>query len=427
MLESITKEVDGAQSKFLAGFLGGMFMVGYMLASPLFVRLSQISPKWTIYAILIGLGVLAISAVATYFAWNSFLALMFIRLLSGTGEAAFCSLAPPIIDDSAPIGKKSLYVGIYFTFLYVGYGIGASACAMFNTWESGRVLFLGEAVMVVPVMVVFAVLRDRFAVPDNIRESTDASANGGGLMSQMHVILGQKTFLLYSLGYGAFIFAFGAFAFWTPSVMKHIYPDSESMVNMGFGAVTIITGVVGTAVGGLIMDIVCQRVAKRESFQNHPHENIRVVSGAIICVTLVLAGMVFTFPAVFSPNLYIFLLFFAVGTLLLFSTTAPVNIAIMYSVPTALKSQAMAVSTGLSHFIGDFPSPFAVGALIDVTNETMAMIFTSLVLVVPAGLWAAAGWVAKKQGDAVAAELSDCKKAPTRQPSVECLADERVV
>jgi hypothetical protein len=117
-----------------------------------------------------------------------------------------------------------------------------------------------------------------------------------------------------------------------------------------------------------------------------------------------------------------------VGTLLLFSITAPVNIAIMYSVPTALKSQAMAVSTGLSHLIGDFPSPFAVGALIDATNETMAMIFTSLVLVVPAGLWAAAGWVAQKQGDAVARELADCKKAvPTRQPSLECLADERVV
>ena len=159
----------------------------------------------------------------------------------------------------------------------------------------------------------------------------------------------------------------------------------------------MLAGIVGTAAGGFLMDYVCNRIAKRESLRNHSQDSIRVMAGALICTILVLSGMVFTFPAVFSPNIYVFLLFFAVGTLLLFSITAPVNIAIMYSVPTALKAQAMAVSTGLSHVVGDFPSPFVIGALIDYSGPKVAMVATSCVLVIPAVLWALAGKAAKTQ------------------------------
>ena len=398
MLNNITKEVDGAHSKFLAGFLGGMFMIGYMIASPLFVRLSQKSRSWTIYAIIIGLGILAVSAITTYFVSHSFVALLLVRLISGAGEAAFCSLAPPIIDDSAPVGKKSLYVGLYFTFLYVGFGLGSGVCSIFSTWESGRLLFLVEAGMIVPCIAAFAYLRHRFAVPQSIREDVSKSSDGGSLKDQIRVIMKQTTFVLFSVGYGAFFFSFGAFAFWTITVMKHIYPEDQSVADMGFGAVTIITGIVGTAAGGLLMDLVCKRLATRESLRNHPSDSIRVIAGSVICSVLVLAGMIFTFPAVFAPSVYVFLLFFAVGTLLLFSTTAPVNIAIMYSVPAGLKAQSMAISTGMSHLLGDFPSPFVVGALIDGTGYKTAMVATSVILVLPAILWGAAGWVAKTKG-----------------------------
>jgi len=401
MLASITEEVAGAESKFLAGFLGGTFMIGYMLASPLFVRLSQRSRLWTLYSIMIGLCILTVSAVATYFVWQSYAALLFARLISGAGEAAFVSLAPPIIDASAPVGKKSLYVGLYFTFLYVGYGLGTGACFLFTSWETGRMLFLVEAAMVVPCIAVFGVLRDRFSVPDSIKEDTVASANGGSLLSQLKVVLGRGLFTMLSIGYGAFFFSFGAFAFWTPTVMKNLYPDDKSIADLGFGAVTVLTGIVGTAMGGYLMDLLCVRIAKKKRFQAHPEDLVRVIGGALISCVLVLGGMLFTFPAVFSPNIFIFLIFFAIGTLLLFSITAPVNIAIMYSVPGALKAQAMAVSVGLSHLIGDFPSPFVIGALIDETGYKVSVVITTAILVVPVVLWAVAAVVAIRKGDAV--------------------------
>ena len=404
MVDQITREVPGADSKFLAGFLGGMFMVGYMIASPLFVRLSQNSRSWKVYAILIGLGALAASAVSTYFAWNSYIALLFLRMLSGAGEAAFCSLAAPIIDESAPTGKKSLYVGIYFMFLYVGFGAGSASCFVFSSWETGRVLFLAEAALVVLCIAVFAVLRKRFKVPETTRDDI------GGLADQLKVVFTQRVFMLLSLGYGAFFFAFGAFAFWVPTVIKHVYPESVGIADLGFGAVTIVSGIVGTAAGGILMEIVSRRFAEKARLRGFSNDVIQVLAGVAICAVIVFGGMLFTFPAVFTSNIYIFLLFFAVGTLLLFSSTAPLNIAIMYSVPAALKPQAMAVSIGLSHLIGDFPSPFVVGAIIDAAGYQLAMVFTSAVLILPVVLWLLAGYYSYRD------EKLEVKQLPTEDP-----------
>ena len=41
----------------------------------------------------------------------------------------------------------------------------------------------------------------------------------------------------------------------------------------------------------------------------------------------------------------------------------PVGIAIMSSVPNELRGQANSVSVLIMHLLGDFPSPFAIGAL----------------------------------------------------------------
>jgi MFS family permease len=221
-------------------------------------------------------------------------------------------------------------------------------------------------------------------------------------MSQLKVVLSQPVFLLLSVGYGAFFFAFGGFAYWTPTVMEALYPEDASMAPLGFGGVTILTGVIGTAAGGILMDWLSTRLKSRKQLLGFPDETIRVLAGVAICVVLCLLGMLFTFPTTFSPNIFIFLIFFAMGTLLLFSMTAPINIAIMYSVPPALKAQAMAVSTGLSHLIGDFPSPFAIGAIMDAAGMKTAMLATSAILLVPSALWFGAGYVAKR--DAVVEE-----------------------
>jgi MFS family permease len=412
MLKYIEVEL-GNLSGIQSGLLPSMFMVGFMIASPLFVRLSQISRDWQVYTIIIGLSVLVVSSVVTYFVATSYAGLLVARLISGVGEAAFCALAPPIIDTAAPVGRKSLYVGIYFTFLYVGYGLGSGICVIFDSWQSGRVLYLAGAGLIACCIAVFALLRKRFLIPEGAVSSVT-----GSLLHQLKVVFTQSVFVLLCVGYGFFFFTFGAFAFWIPTYLARVYKDQKNLADIGFGAVTCLTGIIGTVVGGALMELISARLAKKDKFKNLSHDYIMVISGCIICCVLVFSGMLITIPAVFTSSIYIFFIFFAFGTLLLFSTTAPVNIAIMYSVPTSLKAQSMAVSVGVAHLIGDFPSPSITGVLIDYADFDTAILAVSGILVIPTALWAFSGYLSKKQGDVATASV-DSK--PTQNPEASTI------
>ena len=50
--------------------------------------------------------------------------LVFLRALTGVGEAGFISLSPAVIVDSAPPNRKTIYMGIFFVFIPVGTAIG---------------------------------------------------------------------------------------------------------------------------------------------------------------------------------------------------------------------------------------------------------------------------------------------------------------
>ena len=93
LLTYIAKEFKIGDSDNLsalqAGLLGGSFMLGYMIASPLFARLGQHNKAWSAWSIIIGLALWATSAVCTYFVYSSYTALMIFRLVAGAGEAAF--------------------------------------------------------------------------------------------------------------------------------------------------------------------------------------------------------------------------------------------------------------------------------------------------------------------------------------------------
>jgi MFS transporter, Spinster family, sphingosine-1-phosphate transporter len=402
LLSYMKKEVHGINSDFQAGLVPGIFMVGYMFTSPFFVRLSQVSEEWQVYSITMGLGCLVLASLLTYFVSSSYAGILVARLLSGAGEAAFCSLAPAIIDNAAPFGKKSFYVGIYFSFLYVGFGLGNGVCALFSTWDAGRILFLGEAALIAACIAILLVLRKRLCLvvsdPDNVLD--DQSVSRVGLLAQIKTVMSQVLFVLLCVGYGMFFFTFGGLASWLPTYLKNTYIGHDSMADMGLGVTICLTGIVGTGSGGLLMDLVCKRVSQQTRFVGFNTEYIRVFSGAVISAALACVAMIFTVPALYSPSISVFFIFFAIGCLLMCSITAPINTAIMHSVPFALKAQSMALSIALSHLIGDFPSPFVIGALMDATNYKTAILVTSSVLVVPTILWMVAAWKAYTMGKA---------------------------
>lgn len=99
----------------------------------------------------------------------------------------------------------------------------------------------------------------------------------------------------------------GSYTYWGPKAGKEVFNLSQSAADVSFGAVTVLTGVVGTILGGVAMDRVGSSMV-----------NAQIIPAAAI--TAALAILLLAFGAVKSFGL--FMLLFAVAELGLFAIQA---------------------------------------------------------------------------------------------------------
>ncbi|KAF8410656.1 hypothetical protein HHK36_003188 [Tetracentron sinense] len=87
---------------FEDGLLSSAFMVGLLVASPIFASLSKSHNPFRLIGV--GLSVWTFATAACGFSFD-FWSIMICRMLVGFGEASFISLAAPFIDDNAPVAQ----------------------------------------------------------------------------------------------------------------------------------------------------------------------------------------------------------------------------------------------------------------------------------------------------------------------------------
>jgi len=148
-------------NEFEGGLLGSGFMLGFMLMSP-FVSMAR-GPKAVTRTIGISLLVWMLAMVTAGLS-TSYQVLLLARVTAGAGEAGFCSLAPPIIDDTAPPSSRSFFVAIYYSGVFVGMAAGFLIEAPFASWTTGRYAFFGEALMMAPYCIFILLCGSRFHV-----------------------------------------------------------------------------------------------------------------------------------------------------------------------------------------------------------------------------------------------------------------------
>ncbi|XP_047314554.1 probable sphingolipid transporter spinster homolog 2 [Impatiens glandulifera] len=90
-------------------------------------------------------------------------------------------------------------------------------------------------------------------------------------------------------------------------------------------------------------------------------------------------GAVFCFSAFCFKNMYVFLVLFSIGEMLVFSIQGPVNYISLHCVKPSMRPIALAMSTVSIHIFGDVPSSPLVGVLQDSINNwrISALILTS--------------------------------------------------
>lgn len=371
-------------SNFEDGVISSAFMVGLLVASPIFASSANSVNPFRLIGV--GLSVWTVAVIFCGFSFN-FWSIAIARMLVGVGEASFISLAAPFIDDNAPAAQRTAWLGAFYMCIPTGIAVGYVYGGLISNF-GWRWAFWVEAILMLPFAILGFVMKPlqlKGFTPTGIRKALTAVEDGsdqdesstslrwGAITTfgkDLTVLLLDKVYVVNVLGYIAYNFVIGAYSYWGPKAGYSIYHMSNA--DYVFGGVTVICGVFGSLAGGFVLDYMSSTLSNA----------FKLLSFAT------LFGAVFCFAAFCFHNLYVYLALFAIGELLVFSTQAPVNFVCLHCVKPSLRPLSMAISTVSIHIFGDVPSSPLVGLLQDRINNwrATALILTSI-LFVAAGIW----------------------------------------
>ena len=347
------------------GAIGTAFLWGYLLTSPVFGRLGdRFARKYLItFGVLIWCGATAASGLA-----QTFLAMLAVRVFVGVGEASYATLSPTILDDITTPQNKSRVLAVFYSAIPIGSALGFILGGVLDKaygWRSAFFIAGGPGV----ILALSCLL-----IEEPPRASKQAAPS---LLPALRALAASRRYVWSAVGYTAQIFALGGFAFWAPQVVHRKFHYPLDKANFVFGGIVVVSGFLGTFLGGFLADrgteIDRMKVALRVS--------------AISAVV----GVPFAFACVLSSSPTVFFATIAVAQVCIFTSTSPLNAALLGTVPTDVRATGMAVSIAGTHLFGDMISVWLVGVLSTRWNDlSAALIILPIALVVNAAAWFAA-------------------------------------
>jgi sugar phosphate permease len=191
--------------------------------------------------------------------------------------------------------------------------------------------------------------------------------------------LRNRPYVFTVLGYAAYTFALGGLASWMPAFLQRVRGMSPDSATVQFGEIVVITGFVGTFVGGWLGDY-CAKYSKQAYL---------LVSAM---ATLVAAPFAWFALTVASSTEY--LVCMVMAQLLMFLSTGPINACIVNIVLPNQRATAVALEVFAIHLLGDAISPYLIGAVSDASSLAQALKIVPAAIVIAGVLW---GWAAREQ------------------------------
>lgn len=345
------------------GMLGSVFLIGYMLTSPIFGRLGDRMGRKG----LITLGVLVWSAAtAGSGLMGTFVAMMAVRTLVGVGEASYASLSPTIIDDVTPPERKSRVLAIFYAAIPVGSALGFVLGGLLEKqfgWRNAFFIAGGPGVLLALTCLLIAEPeRKQRAEPMALGEAARGLRASG-------------RYVWAVAGFVAQTFALGGFTHWAPKYLNKVHGMDLHTADFYFGVLVVVTGFAGTFLGGAWAD-------------KAPGDD-RTQVGMRVCALSTAVATPFAFLAVLAGSWWLFFGAMAVAQLGIFMSMSPFNAAILGAVPAETRGTAMALSIFAGHLLGDLISMPLVGALSDGLGGNLgaAMLILPVALALNAVAW----------------------------------------
>ena len=351
-----------------AGVLQTLFIVSYMLVSPLAGWLGDRTGRFGVASV----GVLVWSA-ATFGSGlaPAFGALAFARALTGVGEASYVVVTPSLLSDFYPPDRRGRALAIFYAAISIGtaaaYTIGGQVEAHYG-WRAAFLIVGAPGALLAFALMMF---RDpeRGALDTKTGEAPPTTGQA------LRALRARPSFIYNTAAQTIFTFSTGGLAAWMPTYFVRARHLSLADATLKFGGMLLVAGFVGTLAGGRFGD----RMARQ-----------RADGHFVLSAVTLIASLPFTLLAILHPSPAIFWPAMAATLLLTFVNTGPLNAAMANVLPAQLRGRGFAVNVVAIHLLGDAVSPPAIGAVSDRIGLEAPVLVTGLLLAV-AGLVLLAG------------------------------------
>lgn len=344
------------------------FVIVYMLASPVFGALADRLPRTKLIAAGVALWSLATAAAAFAVDFWSFL---FARALVGVGEAAYATLAPPLLSDFYTAEKRNRVLTLFYVAIPVGAAIGFTLGGFLGAKWGWRAAFLLCGLPGVLVAGAALFIKDPGRGP---HEPAPVQITWPQAIGKLRRI---PTFVYAVAGYTAVTFAAGGMADWFPVYLTRVRGMDTAAAGSTVGMVTVVGGLFGTALGGLAA----------ERLKGRTRQPLLAVSG----VSMVLAAG-FASVALLVPDVTMSVLCIGIAQFFLWFYNGPVNTLIANSVGADMRARAFSLSILSIHLFGDAISPPIIGLVSDMAGSLVpGVLLVPVFMAIGAAIWLR-GW-----------------------------------
>jgi len=393
LFESLKRSELHLSDSELGALMSG-FLIVFTFTAPVFGALGDRYARPKLIAF--GVACWSLATSLSGFAGN-FASLLAARASVGIGEAAYGTVAPSLLSDYYPADRRGRIMAIFFCAIPVGSALGYVVGGLMDVHFGWRVAFFVSGGPGLILAALCLGLRDPPRGSQDQDKSTATSAGGSlgaDTLATYKRLVKNRAYVFTVLGYAAYTFAMGGLASWMPAFLERVRGMPHGSATISFGYIVVITGFVGTFVGGWLGDY-CNKYSKRAYL---------VVSAVATAIAAPFAWFALT-----SASTHGYVVCMVIAQLMMFLSTGPINAMIVNLVQPNERASAVALEIFAIHILGDCISPYLIGALSDATSLAQAVKIVPVVIAIAAALWA---WAARSQTDTTRPNPNGPQTAP---------------